>query len=287
MRNFFFSNSIYLLLFLFLGIQSHAQKVSDVRYSLTPYGDVHIYYTVAGESTDSTVQLRIAYSYPDRYGNKKWLTLKRDYFDVIDGEVYARGDIELVNIKNFVETAEVQFEIVSNGRVVQQLYFENLLERAVEIEPQVFAPVAIDKNTVRPKPDKRLTPSTNKTNEPYKPDENTTYVKVDRIAATAKIIRTGTPIRGLINRRIIQRCYNFENLGFPQEGVAWFYVGVSESGRVFTAIYTVKTTSGEESSITDEEQIKIARLCVKKFRFNSVSRSVGKQYGFVPVYFSN
>lgn len=268
-----------LLFVLTLGINTHAQEISEVSYSITPQGDLNLYYTVDGKMTsqDTVIQLRVAYAYPNSYKRKKWLTLKREYFDVVEGEIHARGSIALVNIKNFVETAEVQFELVTEGRVVHQLYFANLLERATEIKPQVFVPSASDKNKV----------PRSKTESNIEQPGYETYVKVPRKASTAKILRKGHPIRGIQTRRIIQGCPNFENLGFSEQGVAWFYVGVSESGQVVTAIFTLKTTSGEESSITNEEQIKIARLCAKKHRFNRVRKGTGTQYGFIPIYFSN
>lgn len=262
-----FMRLLFLLFVLAASTHLAAQSIDDIHYSVTDQGHIHLYYRVMGKTTSTQLQLRIAYSYTPARGSKQWYTLKREELTPQNGEVFWAGNVELATLQNFIETAEIQFELLSDGKIIEQKYFRNLLDGAYESEPAVFVPVVTVKEVIK--------------NTPEEPLRNLNEVRSGNARMSG-----GVGIRGLTDRRITHRCEELAHLTFENEGVAWFYLTVTESGKVTSAIYTVRTTTGEESNIDNMEQRNFARACVKCYQFAS-ARGQGLQYGFVPVYFKN
>lgn len=243
---------------LFFAYNSQAQDIDEIHYSLTDKGHIHLYYRVMGKTEATNLQLRIAYSYTPARGGKQWYTLKREELTPSGGEIFWKGNIELASMQNFIETAEIQFELIHNGKIISQKYFQSLLSGAYEKEPDVFVPLETPKDIPKP--------------------------EVIEVRSGTARMRGGDGIRGLTGRKIKHYCEELGHLTFVQEGVAWLYLTVTEAGKVTSAIYTVRTTTGEESTVDSMEQRNYARACAKCYQF-ATAWGQGTQYGFIPIYF--
>lgn len=260
LTSFFFAFSCFLL-----GCQ--AQEIEDIHYTITDKGHIRLFYKVNGMTQYEELQLRIAYSYVPARGGRQWFTLKREDLPIAEGgEVYFAGSVELASLQNFLETAEIRFELLAPDRIIGYKYFTSLLDGAYERQADVFVPIEAEQLR----------------NTPENPRLNLNEIR----AGTARM-RGGNGIRGLTERRILHRCEELAHLTFEREGVAWFYLTVTEAGKVSSAIYTVRTTTGEESTIDDNMEMRnFARACIKCFRF-ATAYGKGLEYGFVPVYFTD